>query len=110
MSVSTMTDLYCVIGHPVAHSRGPVGPVHPEVLEVEVPAQHAVLVRTSREPRRVRKEDHMFVPERGKFYRMPVPYGPMPGPRQIPAGKSVDHRRNPKRRTISGVTKMSCGV
>ena len=53
------------------------------------------------EPRRVRKEDHMFVPERGKFYRMPVPYGPMPGPRQIPAGKSVvDHRRNPKRRTF----------
>jgi Acetoacetate decarboxylase (ADC) len=42
----------------------------------------------------------MFVPERGKFYRMPVPYGPMPGPRQVPAGKSVDHRRNPKHRTF----------
>ena len=42
----------------------------------------------------------MFAPERGKFYRMPVPYGPMPGPRQIPAGKSVDHRRNPTRRTF----------
>ena len=42
----------------------------------------------------------MFAPERGKFYRMPVPYGPMPGPRQIPAGKSVDHRRNPTHRTF----------
>ena len=41
-----------------------------------------------------------FALERGKFYRMPVPYGPMPGPRQIPAGKPVDHRRNPKRRTF----------
>jgi hypothetical protein len=46
------------------------------------------------------EEGMMFAPERGKFYRMPVPYGPMPGPRQIPAGKSVDHHRNPKRWTF----------
>ena len=41
-----------------------------------------------------------FALERGKFYRMPAPYGPMPGPRPIPAGKPVYHRHNPKRRTL----------
>ena len=39
--------------------------------------------------------------ERGKFYRMPVPYGPMLGPRQMPAGKRVDHAGHPKRRVFS---------
>jgi Acetoacetate decarboxylase (ADC) len=42
-----------------------------------------------------------FEIERGKLYRMPVPYGPMPGPRQVPAGKRVDHARHPKRRVFS---------
>jgi hypothetical protein len=39
--------------------------------------------------------------ERGALYRMPVHFGPTPGPRQIPAGIRVDHTQSPKRRVAS---------
>lgn len=41
-----------------------------------------------------------FRPERGKYYRMPVFFGPLPGPRQWPDGLEVDFEKTPKRRII----------
>jgi hypothetical protein len=37
----------------------------------------------------------------GGYYRMPLPYGPMPGPRQIPDGKFVDRAAHPKRKNLA---------
>ena len=50
-----LVDVVQVEHHPIAHPRGAVGPVHPEVLEVEVTTQHPVLVRPPGESRRVRE-------------------------------------------------------
>jgi hypothetical protein len=44
-----------------------------------------------------------FTPQRGKFYRMPVFFGPTPGPRQWPAGVGFDFTQTPKRR-VAGVS------
>jgi hypothetical protein len=47
-----------------------------------------------------------FKPERGLFYRMPVFFGPKPGPRQWPAGRTFDFSRTPRRKVV-GVTFLS---
>lgn len=44
-----------------------------------------------------------FKPEPGKFYRMPVFFGPTPGPRQWPDGMECDFTQSPKRR-VAGVS------
>ena len=41
-----------------------------------------------------------FNPERGKYYRMPVFFGPLPGPRQWPDGLEPDFSKNPKRKVL----------
>ena len=41
--------------------------------------------------------------EKGKFYRMPVFFGPTPGPRQWPEGITFDFTQSPKRR-VAGVS------
>ena len=41
-----------------------------------------------------------FIPQRGSFYRMPVFFGPTPGPRQWPEGRSFDFTKLPKRRVV----------
>lgn len=38
-----------------------------------------------------------FQYENGKIYRMPIHFGPQPGPRQLPDGFMADHARNPER-------------
>lgn len=43
-----------------------------------------------------------FTPKRGSYYRMPVFFGPLPGPRQWPEGKDFDFDKTPKR-TVAGV-------
>lgn len=43
-----------------------------------------------------------FNPQRGSFYRMPIFFGPTPGPRQWPEGRTFDFTRTPKRR-VAGV-------
>jgi hypothetical protein len=47
-----------------------------------------------------------FSPKAGSFYRMPIFFGPTPGPRQWPAGKTFDFKRTPKRR-VAGVRFLS---
>jgi acetoacetate decarboxylase len=42
-----------------------------------------------------------FNPKRGTYYRMPVFFGPTPGPRQWPPGLTVDFDKTPKRRAIA---------
>lgn len=37
-----------------------------------------------------------FQPRAGQFYRMPVFFGPMPGPRQWPEGRNFDFRHTPR--------------
>ena len=41
-----------------------------------------------------------FKPERGKYYRMPVFFGPLPGPRWWPEGIVSDFEKTPKRRVF----------
>lgn len=41
-----------------------------------------------------------FLPKAGQFYRMPVFFGPMPGPRQWPAGRDFDFRYTPRMKMI----------
>jgi hypothetical protein len=43
-----------------------------------------------------------FNPKLGSYYRMPIFFGPLPGPRQWPEGLEVDFEKTPKR-TIAGV-------
>lgn len=42
-----------------------------------------------------------FNPKRGSYYRMPIFFGPTPGPRQWPEGKDFDFNKTPKRRAIA---------
>jgi hypothetical protein len=42
-----------------------------------------------------------FHPKRGSYYRMPIFFGPTPGPRQWPKGKDFDFTKTPKRRAIA---------
>lgn len=42
-----------------------------------------------------------FDPKRGSYYRMPIFFGPTPGPRQWPPGKDFDFNKTPKRRAIA---------
>lgn len=44
--------------------------------------------------------------ENGRLYRMPVVFGPQPGPRQLPDGFVEDHSQYPKRRMAS----LTCAV
>ena len=41
-----------------------------------------------------------FQPQTGQFYRMPIFFGPMPGPRQWPEGRTFDFRTTPRMRMI----------
>ena len=41
-----------------------------------------------------------FQPQPGQFYRMPIFFGPMPGPRQWPEGRTFDFRTTPRMRMI----------
>ncbi|MEY2754072.1 MAG: hypothetical protein RJB65_430 [Actinomycetota bacterium] len=41
-----------------------------------------------------------FQPQRGRFYRMPVFFGPMPGPREWPEGRDFDFRTTPRMRML----------
>ena len=41
-----------------------------------------------------------FEPIRGQFYRMPIFFGPTPGPRQWPAGRDFDFRYTPRMKMI----------
>jgi hypothetical protein len=41
-----------------------------------------------------------FQPQRGQFYRMPIFFGPMPGPRQWPEGRDFDFRTTPRMRMM----------
>jgi hypothetical protein len=41
-----------------------------------------------------------FQPTSGHFYRMPVFFGPMPGPREWPEGRDFDFRTTPRMRMI----------
>ena len=36
-----------------------------------------------------------------EFHRMPTHFGPTPGPRQIPAGRTIDRANNPKRLAVT---------
>ncbi|MFT3790961.1 MAG: acetoacetate decarboxylase family protein [Rudaea sp.] len=42
-----------------------------------------------------------FDPKRGSYYRMPVFFGPTPGPRQWPPGLTCDFEKTPKRKAIA---------
>lgn len=42
-----------------------------------------------------------FKLEKGRLYRMPVTFGPQPGPRQLPEGFIADHATYPRRRMAS---------
>ena len=42
-----------------------------------------------------------FAPKRGSYYRMPVFFGPMPGPRQWPPGMQCDFAKTPKRQALA---------
>ncbi|MFT4046783.1 MAG: acetoacetate decarboxylase family protein [Solimonas sp.] len=42
-----------------------------------------------------------FDPKRGSYYRMPIFFGPMPGPRQWPPGLECDFSKTPKRKAIA---------
>lgn len=42
----------------------------------------------------------VFQPRPGQFYRMPVFFGPTPGPRQWPEGRDFDFRATPKMKMI----------
>ncbi len=42
-----------------------------------------------------------FDPRRGSYYRMPIFFGPTPGPRQWPPGKDFDFATTPKRRVVA---------
>ncbi|WP_181160066.1 acetoacetate decarboxylase family protein [Sandaracinobacter neustonicus] len=41
-----------------------------------------------------------FKPEAGQFYRMPIFFGPAPGPRQWPQGRDFDFRETPRMKMI----------
>ena len=41
-----------------------------------------------------------FDPKRGQYYRMPIFFGPTPGPRQWPPGFKCDFDQTPRRRVI----------
>ena len=41
-----------------------------------------------------------FAPKPGQFYRMPIFFGPMPGPRQWPEGRGFDFRFTPRMKMI----------
>lgn len=47
-----------------------------------------------------------FQPQPGRFYRMPVFFGPMPGPREWPEGRDFDFRTTP-RMTMLGVRMLT---
>lgn len=47
-----------------------------------------------------------FDPQPGNFYRMPVFFGPTPGPRQWPEGRSFDFTATPRKR-VAGVRFLS---
>ena len=47
-----------------------------------------------------------FNPEAGRYYRMPIFFGPMPGPRQWPEGRDFDFRFTP-RMTLLGVRMLT---
>jgi len=42
-----------------------------------------------------------FNPKRGNYYRMPIFFGPTPGPRQYPDGLTIDWDTTPKKREIA---------
>lgn len=41
-----------------------------------------------------------FQPQPGRFYRMPIFFGPMPGPREWPEGRDFDFRTTPRMKLI----------
>lgn len=47
-----------------------------------------------------------FDPQRGSFYRMPIFFGPTPGPRQWPEGRQFDFEATPRKR-VAGVRFLS---